>query len=289
MTSSRLEMLEPTTLPTAMSELPRKAATTLVTSSGRQVPSATTVMPMMRSEMPRALAISTELSTTKSAPNLSIAMPSTTMIALRKARGSATGSASASSASASFSPAPSARPTTAVRTTKAANATSKMMPSTSVTCPPVLAKRASRAVAATLTGISKRCVLRESLTGAITAERPRMSSRLARQLPTTLPKAMSAWPPAAEVMLTTSSGREVPMATMVRPATRSGMPRRRAMLQAPSTRKLAPKTRRANPIAMMMRLRSTSVLSGSGLISHPVFHGPTALQSESRTDSQANP
>ena len=57
-------MFEPTTLPTAMSVLPLNAATTLVTSSGRHVPSAMTVRPMMRSLMPSTVAISTELFTT---------------------------------------------------------------------------------------------------------------------------------------------------------------------------------------------------------------------------------
>ncbi|VWM24599.1 Uncharacterised protein [Collinsella intestinalis] len=57
-------MLEPTTLPTAISVLPLNAATTEVTSSGRHVPSAMTVMPMTRSLMPKAVAMVTELLTT---------------------------------------------------------------------------------------------------------------------------------------------------------------------------------------------------------------------------------
>ena len=223
-------------------------------------------MPMTRSEMPAAVATSVALSTTRSAPTLSMTAPTTTSHSAQATLGFFAGAPAPapSREPASFSSAPSFRPICVVRTRNAAKARSSTTPSNRVTSPPVLASSASSAQAATLTGISKRMVPRESATGAMTAERPRMSSRLARQLPTTLPKAMSAWPAAAEVMLTTSSGREVPMATTVSPATRSGMPKRAASRHAPSTRRLAPPTSRPKPTTIARRLRSTTILSGRG-------------------------
>ena len=56
-TPSRLNMLEPTTLPTAMSCSPRRAAATEAASSGRLVPSATSVSPTTSSLTPRSRAI----------------------------------------------------------------------------------------------------------------------------------------------------------------------------------------------------------------------------------------
>ena len=53
-----LKILEPITLPTAMSLSPFLAAMTEVTSSGREVPTATMVRPMMASLRPKNLAIS---------------------------------------------------------------------------------------------------------------------------------------------------------------------------------------------------------------------------------------
>ena len=62
-TNSRLKIQLPTTLPTARSALPRSAAVTEVTSSGREVPSATMVRPMTRSLMLKILARATAAST----------------------------------------------------------------------------------------------------------------------------------------------------------------------------------------------------------------------------------
>ena len=61
-------MLEPIILPTAMSLLLRKAATTDVASSGSDVPIATIVRPIMVSLMPNSLAIFTALTTTNLPP-----------------------------------------------------------------------------------------------------------------------------------------------------------------------------------------------------------------------------
>ena len=51
-----LKTLEPRTLPMAMPLLPLRAATTVVASSGREVPIATTVRPMIASLMPKVVA-----------------------------------------------------------------------------------------------------------------------------------------------------------------------------------------------------------------------------------------
>ena len=59
-----LKMLLPMMLPTRSSFSPRLAAVMVVTSSGREVPNATTVRAMMRSEMPMLLAmVEAELTT----------------------------------------------------------------------------------------------------------------------------------------------------------------------------------------------------------------------------------
>ena len=50
-------MLEPTTLPTAIDELPSNAERILTMSSGNDVPKATTVKPMTRDEIPNFEAI----------------------------------------------------------------------------------------------------------------------------------------------------------------------------------------------------------------------------------------
>ena len=56
-TIQMLKMLLPTMLPTRRSDSPFLAAAMVVTSSGRDVPSATIVSEMMRSEIPIALAM----------------------------------------------------------------------------------------------------------------------------------------------------------------------------------------------------------------------------------------
>jgi hypothetical protein len=65
--NSTLKMLEPTTLPTAMSELPLRPACRLTASSGELVPNATTVRPITSGEMP-AIAARDEAPRTRSSP-----------------------------------------------------------------------------------------------------------------------------------------------------------------------------------------------------------------------------
>ena len=56
------------------------------------------------------------------------------------------------------------------------------------------------------------------------------------------PTAIPTLPLAAPKKETTASGAEVPMATTVIPITISEMPKREAILEAPSTKKLAPES-----------------------------------------------
>ena len=67
----RLNMLEPTTLPTEMSAWPRNAAFTVTANSGAEVPNATMVRPMTSSDIPSRLAKCAAPSTSQTAPHQS--------------------------------------------------------------------------------------------------------------------------------------------------------------------------------------------------------------------------
>ena len=73
-----LKMLLPIMLPTKSSFSPRRAAVMVVTSSGREVPKATTVRAMMRSEIPMTEAISEAEFTTSWLPPTTPTRPSAT-------------------------------------------------------------------------------------------------------------------------------------------------------------------------------------------------------------------
>ena len=83
--------------------------------------------------------------------------------------------------------------------------------------------------------------------GFNTAEIPRMHKILKRLEPITLPMAISVCPFFAATTLVTSSGREVPIATMVRPINVSLTPRSLARFVAPLTDNSAPTIIRAMP------------------------------------------
>ena len=89
-------------------------------------------------------------------------------------------------------------------------------------------------------GMSRRMLLRVRGSGRIRAQTPRMTKTLKMFDPTTLPIATSLWPPMAESTETTSSGVEVPTATIVRPMMNSGTRKRCATAAEPSVRKFAP-------------------------------------------------
>ncbi len=77
-TIQMLKMLLPIMLPTRSSFSWRRAAVMEVTSSGREVPKATTVRAMMRSEMPMTVAIFEAEPTTSWLPPTTLASPSKT-------------------------------------------------------------------------------------------------------------------------------------------------------------------------------------------------------------------
>ena len=72
--------------------------------------------------------------------------------------------------------------------------------------------------------------------GRSSAVMPRISSVLKILEPMTLPMEISAFPCTAPMKLTTISGADVPIPTMVRPMTNSLRPNLRAMEEAPSTK-----------------------------------------------------
>ena len=76
---------------------------------------------------------------------------------------------------------------------------------------------------------------------------PRIRSMLAILLPSTLPVAKPELPSALAMTLMMSSGKEVPIETMVSPIIKSEIPRREAMAVAPFTSQSAPLIRRMKP------------------------------------------
>ena len=76
-TISRLKMFEPTTLPTAISFAPRRAAVTLTASSGMDVPNATMVRPISSGDTPSLRASADAPATNLSAPQIISAKPIT--------------------------------------------------------------------------------------------------------------------------------------------------------------------------------------------------------------------
>ena len=98
-----------------------------------------------------------------------------------------------------------------------------------------------------LRGISIRKVDFLQATANIVAEIPRMMSVLMMLLPSMLVSAMSDDPSVAATMFTTSSGADVPNATIVRPITRSEILRRLAKPDAPLMSQSAEIVNRAKP------------------------------------------
>ena len=101
LTSTRLNTLAPTTLPNDRSLWPLMSEVMAVTSSGRDVPSATKVSAITLSGTPKAWAIRVPLSTSRLAPMAISTAPSTSSINIR-GRGMVSSSSSCSSAGAFF-------------------------------------------------------------------------------------------------------------------------------------------------------------------------------------------
>ncbi len=104
-------------------------------------------------------------------------------------------------------------------------------------------------------------------TGVINAEVPTTKRILKILLPTILPTAISALPLIAAVTLVTSSGREVPKATMVRPINRSLMPKISASAVAASTATSEPSTIMTPPSTINANIFQTGIGFSSGISS----------------------
>ncbi|OHE88173.1 MAG: hypothetical protein A2579_09900 [Lysobacterales bacterium RIFOXYD1_FULL_69_11] len=115
---------------------------------------------------------------------------------------------------------------------------------------------------AVITGRSKRTAAAPTAipSGAIAAVAPSTNNRLNTLLPTMLPTAMSRSPRTTASTLVAISGKEVPMATTVRPMTSSLTPMAVAMLTAPSTSHCEPSTRTASPATSTSRCRQAGTL-----------------------------
>ena len=106
-----------------------------------------------------------------------------------------------------------------------------------------------KSAAASEKGNSERMVLRCTGRSQIRAVIPRMSSILAMLLPNTLPVAKPELPSMLAITPMMSSGREVPMETMVNPMIISEMPNREATAVAPFTNHSAPLMSNTKPSA----------------------------------------
>ena len=96
-------------------------------------------------------------------------------------------------------------------------------------------------------GISLLMMLLSTFIGITSATQPTIMKMLKMLLPTTLPIANCALPLMAESELMTSSGDEVPKATIVYPITRSRTPHFFATDDAPSIRQFAPYNIKTSP------------------------------------------
>ena len=113
-----------------------------------------------------------------------------------------------------------------------------------------LTKKVKRSAAKRLKGISLQTTPLVTDKGKIIAAQPRTRKILAVVLPKILPKAIPVLFLTLAIILTKSSGEDVPRATTVRPMTRSDTLNRRAMDVAPSISNPAPLMRNINTIMM---------------------------------------
>ena len=205
--------------------LPLRAATTLVASSGSDVPIATTVSPTTASLMPSSVATAVAPPTKRLEPPIRQPRP---MMINRPARShdigawasaassevGCVGSSEAACLSAFLADNPACSVTYMKKPNNASNTSASMresVPSRHISTSSIEATRAN--------GMSLRTVWRSMVIGATRAVTPTISSALNTLLPTTLPTARSAVPLRADTRLTQNSGIEVPIATIVRPIT----------------------------------------------------------------------
>ena len=96
-------------------------------------------------------------------------------------------------------------------------------------------------------GTSRRSRVALTVSGATKPVAPRIKPMLAMLEPMTLPTAKSLLPASAACTLTSNSGMDVPMATIVKPIMSTETPKDSARLEAPRTSQLPPKNSATNP------------------------------------------
>ena len=231
---SMFPIFDPRMFPSASCPLPLRAATTQVASSGIDVPAAMTVIAMNLSETPNIWARAVAELTNNLPPKTSAPSPpaiiSTETGILR---------VFISSPSSVSSPLSDLNEDQRYQ----ANTARRMIPSNLLmTFSPTLnmlkfiPRSNSSIVTKKLTGISFLILFLVIVKGEIRAVIPKIINVLNILDPTMLPMAISALPCIADMKLTTISGDEVPIPTIVRPITNSLKPNFLAMLEEPSTR-----------------------------------------------------
>jgi hypothetical protein len=217
-TPRMLKVLLPMTLPTAMSRSPRSVAMSEVATSGREVPAATMVRPITISLRPRTLAKAHRGITSQLAPSTSSTSPPAISSQLHAPvtvprRHSAAGERRLRVFVLRRPALAAALPDQEHRVgdqqaEQQRPVRGSMPPSSASEEQQRGAEHDRHFLADQLRRDHQRCDQRRQ---------PRMKSTLKMLLPTTLPSAMSTWPPQAERTETASSGALVPKATTVRP------------------------------------------------------------------------
>ena len=226
--SNMLNICDPNMFPIAMSVSPFLVAAIDVISSGKLVLNATIVRLISFSLIPNILAISTALSTTMSPPIFSPIIP----IVIPNID-SHTGDVFLSFVFISISlfSLSNSSPFFAIIMLYIMNpihSVSSIIPSSFVivficSFVPFMHRKNSIIVDIIVIGISNSRVSFLNFSGFIIAHAPNIKNMFAMLLPTTFPMLMSECPSIADVTLTTSSGIDVPIATIVSPITISGM------------------------------------------------------------------
>lgn len=221
-----LNILEPTILPIAISDSPLRAAITLVTSSGKLVPSATIVRPITRSDTPIYCAILMADNTVILLPNINAISPKMinniifiVLICLIDV-------------SVFVLPCD-------ITNKYAKNNMKRPIKTPALNLdmiPYCIPNQHNNSVINIINGISKRVVFFCTVNVDINAVIPRIRNMFAIFEPTTLPIAIAFEPANADDTLIAASGALVPMATTVKPIMIGEIFNRAAIADEPSTK-----------------------------------------------------
>lgn len=248
-----LKTLDPKTLPMAIPLFPFRADTTLVASSGSDVPPATIVSPMTASDTPSCAATCVAPSTKRLLPPIRHAKPmmihTADMVAdIGFFSVFMSEDSSCSSVLLLFAPCK-------VIYMKAMNITKSVAASSRLICP-------SRHMiintieATNAKGMSLLIVTLVIAMGATIADTPTINRALKMFEPTMFPTAKSGVPLRADTRLTQNSGMLVPIATIVNPITICGIFSFSATATAPSVSRSAPHKTRLIPTRIKTMFRS---------------------------------